>query len=145
MMNVISKTPSASCKPELDVRNEIEEDIPATNVRKQLVYECVMNNTKDYCMIHECAARMLSFTTKKWRWKPRKKEYGYVSVKCTRIVCSGARLGPVADQPTQGEPVQTSSAQRTHVLMRPTADNYGGAGEQTNGRPDQQIGGLEIK
>ena len=138
-------TPSASCEPKLSMRSDVEEDIPANNVRKKLLNECVVNNTNDYCEIHECAARMLAFTTKKWKWKPRKKEYGYVSVRTKRLVCSGAWLGPGTDQSTHVEPAQTSSAQCTRVLVRPTADNYGGAKEQTIGHPDQQIGGQGIK
>ena len=30
-------------------------------------------------------------TAKKWRWRPKKKDYGYVSVKTTKYVCSGRK------------------------------------------------------
>ena len=94
-------------------------------------------------MKHECDARVLNVSTKKWRFKPKKNEYGYVNVKAKKIVCSGAKHGPVFDLPTHAEPVQADSTDSTHVQGRPTDVIYGEGVKRTMGHVGQVIVGQD--
>ena len=53
------------------------------------VSECNFEKGALYCNTHACATNKIVVTSKKWRWRPKKKDYGYVSVKTTKYVCSG--------------------------------------------------------
>ena len=83
----------------------------------------------------------MGVSTRKWRYKPKKKEYGYVSVKAKKIICSILKSGPAFDRPTHVGPVQVDSANSTSVQKWPTVDNSGGVGVQTIGHVGQGLGG----
>ena len=81
--------------------------------------------------------------TKKWRYKPKKKEYGYVNVKVKKIICSGARGGLVSDSLTCVGPVPVDSAHSTTVQGWPTVIEGGGGGIQTIEHVGQDTGGRD--
>ena len=43
---------------------------------------------KGWCSTHDCDAKTIKVSSQKWRWKKKAKEYGYVSVKTSKIICS---------------------------------------------------------
>ena len=50
------------------------------------VVECKVR--KWWCSTHGCEAKIIKVSSQKWRWKKKAKEYGYVSVKTSKIICS---------------------------------------------------------
>ena len=93
--------------------------------------ECVLDKSEKHCITHECWVSVISVSTKMWRYKPKKKEYGYVSVKVKKIICSGARDGRVSDSLIHVSPVQANSANSTTVQRGPTVVMGGGVDKQT--------------
>ena len=46
------------------------------------------NVREEWCTTHGCKARSIKVTSQKWRWKDRQKQFGFVSVKTSKIICS---------------------------------------------------------
>ena len=121
----------------------MEEDIQYSGVKKKAVGECVLDKTEKNCIKHECGVRVISVSTKKWRYKPKKKEYGYVNVKVKKIICSGARDGRVSDSLTHVGPTSLDSANSTTVQGGPTVVKGGGGGNQTIEHVGHNVGGRD--
>ena len=52
----------------------------------------IFNDDKNFCGVHDSVVRMVKVTSLKWRWKPKVKEYGNVSVKERKYICTGRGL-----------------------------------------------------
>ena len=46
-------------------------------------------------VVHGCEAKSVKISSKKWRWIERKKEFGYVNVKTTKVICRARTKGVV--------------------------------------------------
>ena len=57
----------------------------------EVVRKCYVR--KEWCTTHGCKARSIKVTSQKWRWKDKKKEFGFVSVKTSKIICSSRQEG----------------------------------------------------
>ena len=50
------------------------------------------------CVVHGCEAKSVKISSKKWRWIERRKEFGYVDVKTTKIICRARTKGAVVPE-----------------------------------------------
>ena len=93
----------------------------------ELVRKC--NVRKEWCTTHGCKARSIKVTSQKWRWKNKQKEFGFVSVKTSKIICSsrqGGSKGPLsADNIVGGNTgpgVETLGSDILKVKVAPDGD-----------------------
>ena len=59
---------------------------------------------KEWCSTHNCTARVMKVSSKKWRWKEKQKLWGFVTVKTSKIACSSVDLrskGPLSVHKSQ--------------------------------------------
>ena len=49
---------------------------------------------KEWCSVHNCKAKSLKVSSKKWRFKKLTNTWGFVTVKTTKILCSSKIEGP---------------------------------------------------
>ena len=78
---------------------------------------CMFNDDKTFCGVHDSVVRMVKVTSLKWRWKPKVKEYGNVSVKERKYICTGRGLvkrGP-DNLCTATQPRPTYSGEVNHL------------------------------
>ena len=93
----------------------------------EVVRKCYVR--KEWCTTHGCKARSIKVTSQKWRWKNKQKEFGFVSVKTSKIICSsrqGVSKGPLsADNIVGGNTgpgVETLGSDILKVKVAPDGD-----------------------
>ena len=55
---------------------------------------CLLDKNGTRCTTHDCSARMVTTYHKRWQFRPKRKDYGYVSAKLKRVFCSSRKDNP---------------------------------------------------
>ena len=85
---------------------------------------CVMSKSMDHCTTHSCAAKVITVMSKKWKYKEKLRQYGYVSARTKKIICSIRKSGPV--QSVQPDHIMQTSHTHTpdSTLVQSPGDVY---------------------
>ena len=99
--------------------------------------KCLLDKDGTRCTTHDCSARMVTTYHKRWQFRPKRKDYGYVSAKLKRVFCSSRKYNTGhslsgANNGDLGSSINVCSQQRDSEILH-TFKEGGGISQRISG------------